>query len=748
MRVGQHSGRLHRHKLRWWFLLLLVLLIWVLLRAGLFSITAAGASNNPLVASKPFAQQQTADGPVTLVESDKAGGAAVEGVGGGAAEPSRQPKQQGHQLQGDATAAAATDPAAEGGDGAGDDFADVGDVEAEKAYRAAKRRVARHLEKKGGGDQSPMHHHGSNQPGGGRYIDRFQQLPEQQHEEERERQRREFRKRAHVDDALLDAAARADETVKVMPHYGMRQRGIDETKQRRHRYMKIGDRGGGDDDLAPVHRRIPEHEEGVARSANDPPSGREREIRALAQKRGEMAELMHRTGHTGGFNARKLRNLRVADVVEHETRDHNDAMNAKAFGGETEDPRPYPQQQVLDEQFLQHVQEEIKQGRSHPAGRRDSRALALFTTLKLCEDEHTFKTQLASVITWATLPLSANSPVVYLAGVSICNEKILQAIAVHSEIKNRVQFLPGVREGPHGTVLLGSAIEALKAKEPQALAYGFFNADILLSRSAVVALKKVTNMFGEYFLVGHRATVDVSDADWAQIDFFSDTWEESPVFQSAVYDRQDAEDFFLWSAEFWDKRRITIPNFHIGRPAYDNWLVNAALHTFQPVVDASRLLIAYHRKHDYAHLKKSVADGGKDTDQPGGDEQKKKSLTYWGGHEQKENYKMGLDNGGWQHGLIEFAPWGFECAGDSKRELRYAPPDQDARQAAYVMTDSPSHMAAACNLGMKKDWKPLSDGQFGDMRFYVEAYRRYVLPDSKDKYDDLVSKHLGLQHST
>lgn len=167
-----------------------------------------------------------------------------------------------------------------------------------------------------------------------------------------------------------------------------------------------------------------------------------------------------------------------------------------------------------------------------------------------------------------------------------------------------------------------------------------------------------------------------------------------PIFTASASDRSDAEDFFMWSGAFWSKKRLEsisssssamgleapptirrrgdsarshtsaannmafIPNFHIGRPVFDNWFLNKAVRTWQPVVDASNVLLAYHQLHTYDHLSKDKDAYAKD---------KKKAaagrpMSYWGREESEENRELALANGGWRYGTIDFVPIQFDAA--------------------------------------------------------------------------------------
>ena len=200
--------------------------------------------------------------------------------------------------------------------------------------------------------------------------------------------------------------------------------------------------------------------------------------------------------------------------------------------------------------------------------------------------------------------------------------------------------------------LLSSMMAILALRADSLIASGtpfvsimFINGDIILpphqlGQSVDVLRKKFT----KFFAVGHRKTIEVEgkilSANWGESTLVSaEGGYRGKLEGPGATDRTDAEDFFLFSHDFFvDLQKF--PAFRIGRPAYDNWLVHKAITSGGPVVDISHMLTAIHQKHDYSHLKKK---DGKDS--------------YWKTTDQERNYALGKANGGWRFGLIEFSPF-------------------------------------------------------------------------------------------
>jgi hypothetical protein len=57
-------------------------------------------------------------------------------------------------------------------------------------------------------------------------------------------------------------------------------------------------------------------------------------------------------------------------------------------------------------------------------------------------------------------------------------------------------------------------------------------------------------------------------------------------------------DYFIFSRDQYQE----MPDFVIGRPQWDNWMIYHARQQGWPVVDATASVIAVHQNHDYRHL--------------------------------------------------------------------------------------------------------------------------------------------------
>lgn len=140
----------------------------------------------------------------------------------------------------------------------------------------------------------------------------------------------------------------------------------------------------------------------------------------------------------------------------------------------------------------------------------------------------------------------------------------------------------------------------------------YANGDIVFTKGLVDTLAQVKKGWGReiasgarrgVMIVGKRTNVDYHSKNLTNDDEVVQLSKQGHVFQN------DAEDYFLYSrgSRDWD----LIPEFVVGRRAYDNWLVHNAFHDeAMDIVDASNTVLALHL---------TCADGNKAGHQKGAD---------------------------------------------------------------------------------------------------------------------------------
>lgn len=220
-----------------------------------------------------------------------------------------------------------------------------------------------------------------------------------------------------------------------------------------------------------------------------------------------------------------------------------------------------------------------------------------------------------------------------------------------SNLHSRVQFLAlddtQIEHNRFGTPVLASLFLAAMDQFPSADTYTYINGDILATTNFVSTADFVVNasrsgwMKTRFLIVGQRTNVPWGDV---LIDQQTDLAEQ---LKRGVHDRTDAEDYFVVSRHAFNWS--SIPPFVIGRPGYDNWLVNAAFEDpGVDVIDATNTNPVIHQ-----------------TDQGG--------KTEWGGakltlYDTYYNYKLARRQ--WTYGTVKCSNWATLWGADQAFAVR------------------------------------------------------------------------------
>ncbi len=124
----------------------------------------------------------------------------------------------------------------------------------------------------------------------------------------------------------------------------------------------------------------------------------------------------------------------------------------------------------------------------------------------------------------------------------------------------------------------------------------YANGDMMLMSDLVRAARTVTEQVHDYLLVGQRWNLDLAEP----FNFDGD-WESRLRLEVAArgsFYSPWGIDYFIFPRHLY----TSVPDFTIGRPAWDNWMVYHARTSFGMAIDASRDILAVHQNPDYSHL--------------------------------------------------------------------------------------------------------------------------------------------------
>jgi hypothetical protein len=159
-----------------------------------------------------------------------------------------------------------------------------------------------------------------------------------------------------------------------------------------------------------------------------------------------------------------------------------------------------------------------------------------------------------------------------------------------------IRHIPNVRRNTHGTKFLADIYD-----QAQVLArYPILchvNCDILLFDDFREALQRVSLQTGKFLMSGQRWDVDIREP----IDFDAPGCASRLRELAHCTNRQRPPNWIDYFAFRNGLFRGHIPEFVIGRPGWDNWLLWFARSSGAALVDASAVVCAVHQNHNYGY---------------------------------------------------------------------------------------------------------------------------------------------------
>jgi hypothetical protein len=184
-----------------------------------------------------------------------------------------------------------------------------------------------------------------------------------------------------------------------------------------------------------------------------------------------------------------------------------------------------------------------------------------------------------------------------------------------------IRHVPSVRRNTHGTKYLASIYDqAQELARHDVLCH--VNCDILLFDDFRAAFQQVSAQSDKFLMSGRRWDVDIREP----LSFDSPQWQAEVRALALRSNHQRPANWIDYFAFRKGLFRGQIPEFVVGRPGWDNWLLWFARSAGALVVDASSVVCAIHQNHDYGY-------------HPQGEK------GVWEGEEAQQNYKL-LDGHG------------------------------------------------------------------------------------------------------
>jgi len=147
-----------------------------------------------------------------------------------------------------------------------------------------------------------------------------------------------------------------------------------------------------------------------------------------------------------------------------------------------------------------------------------------------------------------------------------------------------------------GTVLLSGLFDRAQELARNSTVC-FINCDIVLTDDFPRAVQRVAEWRRNSLTVGRRWDLNITEP----LNFAAENWDgdlRAMALRQGFQRPPQWIDYFAFPRGFFLRK---VPDFAVGRPGYDNWLIWRARSLGIPVVDASHDVVAVHQNHDYSH---------------------------------------------------------------------------------------------------------------------------------------------------
>lgn len=154
--------------------------------------------------------------------------------------------------------------------------------------------------------------------------------------------------------------------------------------------------------------------------------------------------------------------------------------------------------------------------------------------------------------------------------------------------------VPDVKCSKFGTPLVSDVFGRAEQMAPGKIMF-FTNADMIYAESMMGGLRHVAANLERFLVLGQRWDLDIN----TELDF-KDGGKELNALVGAHGRKHSPSgmDYMGFPKHLWGP----LPDFIIGRAAWDGAMLSRTLHAKIPVVDATPHILAVHQNHDYGHL--------------------------------------------------------------------------------------------------------------------------------------------------
>lgn len=155
-----------------------------------------------------------------------------------------------------------------------------------------------------------------------------------------------------------------------------------------------------------------------------------------------------------------------------------------------------------------------------------------------------------------------------------------------------VEHFPDMAKNKFGTPLLSPAFDtAQKLAKNDIIMYA--NADVIFFQDLIETIQRLNKP--PFLVCGRRWDLDVTEG----IDFEKGDWTTNLLHRIRNEGKLHGYagiDYFIFS-----RNTVNMPDFSVGRPGWDGWLVYDVRMRKIPVINATEAITVIHQNHDYLH---------------------------------------------------------------------------------------------------------------------------------------------------
>jgi hypothetical protein len=163
-------------------------------------------------------------------------------------------------------------------------------------------------------------------------------------------------------------------------------------------------------------------------------------------------------------------------------------------------------------------------------------------------------------------------------------------------------WIADVERSELGTPLLSSAFRCVEETARHDLLC-YVNADIIFLPDWLEAVRRIASREQRFLLVGQTWDVDIGGELLPE----QDGW-EAALRRSVAATGTVRGPYWIDFCVFRRGTLGTLPDFAVGRPGWDNWMIWRARTLRIPVVDVSSSTLVIHQRHSYGHVREARGD--------------------------------------------------------------------------------------------------------------------------------------------